>query len=618
MIHKTTLSVALIAALGCTTAVSAKNITALSFEPVSISKDDAQKKVMRVTPKLTVTYDDKSTKDFPLSYKVLAKMGDKIGGGQIGLMTDKNGKPLTKKDGSADISDGPDGNSLINVGGKTFLVTHMEEKPGELYNTELKVEKGELKAVDTKPVDLKAMGGTIINCASSKTKYGSHLGGEEDYSLNTRYADKNSPFFVDCALDGSGNDAKGKKSHFCSYVDGMAKYLGDTKIDKNNGYSGESFTPYNYGHIVEVQPQADGSTKSAKHYVTGRYTPELADMMPDGKTVYMSDDGTYKGFWKFVSDKKIDSFQPEWEGTLYAAKLKQTSDKDGGAFKVDWIALGHAKDSEVKAMVDAKPKLTDIFDIAKPDEKGNCPSGFKKINEDSKAECLKLHKGKEKEAAFLETRKFSAYKDATIEFRKEEGITYNPDKNVLYLAMSQIKKSMEDNYKGKETNNDIRLPKNKCGGVYELKLDDNFNATDMSALVVGKPLKKGEKYADEWACDPEGIANPDNIKYLGKGVLLIGEDTKYHVNNMLWAYDTNTNKMTRIASIPIGAEVTGLDKGVVGDKGVLFVDAQHPFKDSPKAADKSKPNSALLEKATDEEQKAFIGYIDGIPAEALK
>jgi hypothetical protein len=175
MINKTTLSVALIAALGCTTALSAKNITALSFEPVSISKDDAQKKEMRVTPKLTVSYDDNTSKEFPLSYKVLAKMGDKIGGGQIGLMTDKNGKPLTKKDGSVDISDGPDGNSLINVGGKTFLVTHMEEAPGELYNTELKVEKGELKAVETKPVDLKAMGGTIINCVSSKTNYGSHL-----------------------------------------------------------------------------------------------------------------------------------------------------------------------------------------------------------------------------------------------------------------------------------------------------------------------------------------------------------------------------------------------------------------------------------------------------------
>jgi secreted PhoX family phosphatase len=618
MQKRLTLSLVALAALGLGSSLSAKNVTSLSFEPVSISANDAEKKEMRTTPMLHVTYDDNSQKDFPLSYKVLAKTGDKIGNGQLGLMVDQNGQPIKEKDGSVDISENPDGNSLINVGGKTFLVTHMEEAPGMLYRTQLKLENGKLKAVDTQPVDLKAVGGTIINCASSRTRYGSHLGGEEDYALNTRYADKNSPFYIDCALDGSGNDTQGKKQEFCEYVDGMAKYLNETNIDKANGYRGERFTPYNYGYILEVQPQADGSVKSAKHYVTGKYTPELAVMMPDGKTVYITDDGTFKGLWKFVSDKKIDSFQPEWEGTLYAAKVLQLSDKEGGSFKLGWIPLGHAKDSEIKAMIETKPKLTDIFDIAKPDKEGSCPVGFKKINEDSKAECLRLHPGKEKEAAFLETRKYAAYKGATTEFRKEEGLTYNPEKNRLYLAMSQVKKSMEDNYKGQESMNDIRLPKNKCGAVYELQLDPTYNATDMKALVVGKPLKKGDQYADEWACDPNGIANPDNIKYLGHGTLLIGEDTKYHVNNMLWAYDTNTGKMTRIASLPIGAEVTGLEKGVVGDKGVLFVDAQHPFKDSPKAADGSKPNSALLEKATPEEQRAFIGYIDGIPAEVTK
>ncbi len=617
MLVKKAFSIVAIAALGIGGVSGAKTVTALRFEPISISADNAQKKEMRVSPKLTMTYGDKSTQDFPLSYKVLAKMGDRIGQGILGRMTDQDGKPILKADGSQDISDGPDGNSLISTGGKTFLITHMEERPGELYNTELTVANGALKAVNTHPVDLKAMGGTIINCASSRTAYGSHLGGEEDYSLNTRYADKNSPFYTDCALDGSGNGAKGKKNYFCSYVDGMAKYLHDTKIDKYNGYNGEFFTPYNYGYIVEVQPQADGTTKSAKHYVTGKYTPELAKMMPDDKTVYMSDDGTFKGLWKFVSDKRIDSFVPDWEGTLYAAKLTQTSDQNGGAFTMNWIALGHAKDSEVKGMVEAKPKLTDIFDIAKPDENGSCAEGFTKILEDSKAECLKLRPGKEKEAAFLETRKYAAYKGATIEFRKEEGLTYDVDSNVLYIAMSQIKKSMEDNYKGKEITNDIRLPKNVCGGVYALQLDGNYNGRSMKAIVVGKPLNKGDKYADEWACDPEGIANPDNIKYIGHNTLMIGEDTTYHVNNMLWAYNTKTGKMTRVASLPIGAEVTGLEHGVAGDKGVLFVNVQHPFKDNPKAADSSKPNSALLEKVTDDQLKAFIGYIDGIPADAF-
>jgi secreted PhoX family phosphatase len=140
----------------------------------------------------------------------------------------------------------------------------------------------------------------------------------------------------------------------------------------------------------------------------------------------------------------------------------------------------------------------------------------------------------------------------------------------------------------------------------------------MRAVVVGKPLKEGEKYADEYYCHPDYIANPDNIKYAGHHTLLIGEDTKYHVNNYLWAYNTQTGTMTRIASLPIGAEVTGLEKGFIGDKGLLFINQQHPFKDNPKNAKGEKPNSYLIEKATEEDFKAKIGYVDGVPSDIFQ
>ncbi len=597
---------------------AAAEVKSIAFLPVALSANDDEKKIMRVSDKLTVTYSDDTSKEYPLNYKVLAKMGDTINSGTLGLMTDKNGDAILKG-GEADISDGPDGNSVIEVGGKHYLVTHMEEAPGELYHTEVTVDNGLFKAVDTQPVDLSAMGGTIINCASTKTIYGSHLGGEEDYALNSIYADVNSPFYHNCALDGSGNLSTGEADDtgFCAYIDGMNKYLGDTDIDKNNGYNGDSFSPYNYGYIVEVQPQADGSTKSAKHYVTGKYTPELAAMMPDGKTVYMSDDGTAKGFWKFVSDTKITDFKANWEGTLYAAKVVQTSAQNGGAFTLSWIELGHATDSEIKTMIDAKMKITDIFDIAKPDENGTCATGTK-IYEDSTLECVTLKNGKEKEAAFLETRKYAALKGATIEFRKEEGLTYDVDKNVLYVAMSEIAKSMEDNYKGQEPINDIKLETNTCGAVYELALDSSYSATSMKAVVVGQPLNVNDTYADEWTCHPYGISNPDNITYIGHNTLLISEDTTKHVNNMSWAYNTQTKTMTRIASLPIGGEVTGVDVATIGDKGIMLINTQHPFKDNPKAADGSTPNSALIEAATDDQLKATIGYFDGLPADIFK
>lgn len=58
-------------------------------------------------------------------------------------------------------------------------------------------------------------------------------------------------------------------------------------------------------------------------------------------------------------------------------------------------------------------------------------------------ECLKLKPGKEKAAAFLETRRYAALKGATTELNKEEGITYNPASRKLYIAMSDVSNGMK-------------------------------------------------------------------------------------------------------------------------------------------------------------------------------
>ncbi len=588
-------------------------ISTIEFESIDIAKNNVQKSMMRISPKLTVTFDNGKSAEYPLQYDILAVMGDEIGNEKIGRITDKAGMPILDGDGSEIISNSPDGNSLIHVGDKDYLITNFEARPGSLYKTEVQLVNGKLRPINTMPVDLKSIGGTIINCASTKTNYGSHLAGEENFALNSRYADSSSPFYKSCSLNGSGGTTGNGYSSFCSYVDSMANYLKDTSINASSGYNGATFSPYNYGNIIEVQPQADGTTKVAKHRVMGRYTPELAIMMPDNKTVYSTDDGTFKGFWKFVSDTKITSFKANWEGTLYAAKVQQTSAENGGKFNLSWVKLGHAKDSEIQSLADSKMKLTDIFSIESPNTTNVCPDGFKAINEDNALECLKLVAGQEKAAAFLETRKYAAYLGATIEFRKEEGITYNPDKNVLYVAMTEITQSMEDNFDGKEKNNAIRLPKNSCGAVYEITLDDNYSGTKMEAVITGKPLKEGEAYSDEWYCHPNAISNPDNLRYLGYNTLLVSEDTTKHVNNMMWAYNTVNKTLTRIASLPIGAEVTGVDMGTVSGKEILLINTQHPFQDNPRNRLGDTPNSSLLDKALSEQRKAKIGYITGFP-----
>ena len=49
-------------------------------------------------------------------------------------------------------------------------------------------------------------------------------------------------------------------------------------------------------------------------------------IMPDNKTVYITDDGTSKALNIFVMDKAADLSS----GTMFAAKLTQTSADNGG------------------------------------------------------------------------------------------------------------------------------------------------------------------------------------------------------------------------------------------------------------------------------------------------
>ncbi len=47
----------------------------------------------------------------------------------------------------------------------------------------------------------------------------------------------------------------------------------------------------------------------------------------------------------------------------------------------------------------------------------------------------------EKFAAFFETRRYAALLGATVEFSKWEGITFDPTRNVLYTAMSDVRQA---------------------------------------------------------------------------------------------------------------------------------------------------------------------------------
>jgi secreted PhoX family phosphatase len=237
------------------------------------------------------------------------------------------------------------------------------------------------------------------------------------------------------------------------------------------------------------------------------------------------------------------------------------------------------------------------------------------VYERSRVSCLQLKQGQETAAAFLESRKYAAYLGATLEFIKEEGLAFNPASRKLYVAITEIDASMLDNYENLETNNDIRLPVNVCGGIYELDLDEEFSAVSMKAILTGRPLEQGEQYSDDHYCSPEQIANPDNLSFLGANTLIVSEDGVKHLNNMSWAYNTKTKRITRIASLPLGAELAGVTSAQVDNHGFLFMTQQHPFEDHPINAKKEKIYSHLFEQVDDDDLNAIIGYIAGLPTE---
>ena len=510
-----------------------------------------------------------------IGFTKLMATGHIDNGEMYGLSKDVNDMILTMDDGNPYICNGtsnPSGSgsgldyvSILQKNDKLYMVSQFECQIGSIYVSELEqdAQSGELSAKpDTmKFVSQKSEFGGYVHCAGMKTPWETHLGSEE-YPPDAKGMDLN---------ETSAGDF---------YFDFVQPFWGDMRLAN----------PYYYGWTPEVSIDTEGNAVYTKHYALGRLSHELSYVMPDNKTVYLSDDGTNVGLFMFKADTEKDLSA----GTLYAAKWTQTSAANGGAADILWIELGHATNAEIRAMLDPDNNIMtndgvvfdDIMEVVE-DVNGTCPTGYASINTSAYFECAKVKTGMEKAAAFLETRRYAAIKGATTEFRKEEGITYDANNKTLYVAMSAIERGMEDNAKSGEANtkydeggnNDIKVDYNYCGAVYALDVNDDMVATNMYAVVTGEMI---EEDADGNECHLDKISNPDNVAMMpNSNILAIGEDTGKHVNNIVWAYDVNTGELTRILATPAGAETTApFFYNDVNGYGYMTAVTQHPDEDT--------------------------------------
>ncbi|MCB1777743.1 MAG: DUF839 domain-containing protein [Candidatus Competibacteraceae bacterium] len=560
-----------------------------------------------------LTYSDGGVTEASLSYNTLFSVKDLVSevdgvNYAAGQLYNYRMEPLYDPFGGPVVAETPDGNSLLDVDGNLFLVTHYEydwilsdgsvaytvpdwytRMPMSMtLSTISQASDGQLTATHVRPIDFSSVNGIWIPCFASQTPWNTHLGSEEDYDLIYNPIDSS-----DYATTESGLKAM------------QELYFANEKTAK----------PYYYGIIPEVTVEADGSTSVVKHYAMGRGTWEMAKIMPDSRTAYLGDDGAYVQMTLFVADKAADLSA----GTLYTAIWNQTSDQDGGSADLTWIRLGHGTDAEISALANSLT-FTDIFDAVEPVD-GQCAAGYTRVRAGSAAdECLSLKSGMEKAAAFLETRRYTALMGGTTEWTKMEGITVNGEDKKLYMAISRIESSMSSD--STEPADHIRLPVNKAGATYTLDLKGSITDTQGNAInsnwvatrMYVEPALLGEPMATDAVgntANVDTIANTDNVFFSEKmRTLFIGEDSGMHVNNFIWAYNVDTLKLSRILTVTAGAETNGLQViDNLNGHAYIMANSQHwgDFTSSTDADLK-----AQLEPMIDKFY-APVGYIGGIP-----
>jgi secreted PhoX family phosphatase len=490
------------------------------------------------------------------------------------------------------ISNSNDFNSLHQVGEDLYLVSHFETRPGAMYLTKLEQDaEGNLSPLATRLIDFSGVYGGWVHCAGTVTPWNTHMGSEE-YEPDARG-------WVDSSV-GIG----GYNSAMAAYYDATGWTFNANNPEGSDAVAQTVMNPYRYGYPVEVAVNADGSTDVTKHFALGRTANELSIVMPDNKTVYITDDGTNTMLVMFVADEAGDLSS----GSLYGGIWNQISDTpEGGRGWLSWINLGHADAEDILAAIDGahdevdgwEVEFDDMFDYADPNPDGSCPDGLTSVNSGHGGpyqECLayKTDVVGEDVISRLETRRYAALKGATTEFRKVEGASYDASRRVLYMAISDIGSGMTDGHPTYDAGgyNHIRLDANKCGAIYELRMSSRARDTDgndIPSRYVARTMTgilAGEQVAAEGdnQCSLDGIGNPDNITFLpGYNLLVIGEDAgnSVHQIDMVWAYDMREKALTRIQSTPFGSETTSVYfYPNLNGWGYLMSVVQHPYGES--------------------------------------
>ncbi len=365
--------------------------------------------------------------------------------------------------------------------------------------------------------------GTLNNCASSRTPWGTYLSGEENFAFYFG-AGKN--------LDAHQQRWGLREKSFYAWENSDARF--DVQKTPNE--------PNRFGWVVEVDPMDPDSTP-IKRTALGRAAHEgawVALTRDQRAVVYSGEDARFEYIYKFVSR---DRMQPGGaranrelldHGTLYVARF----DAHGRGV---WLPLVHGQGPLTAA------------------------NGFADQGE-----------------VLIKARQASDLLGGT-RMDRPEWLTIDTASRWVYCTLTNNSQRGESGKPGVDAANP--RANNTMGQIIRWREDGDHDGTGFEwnhLLLAGDPVNeraeaRGNVRGDFFGC-------PDGLGFAPNGLLWIQTDahaTQMYKgefarigNNQMLACDTTTGEVRRFLTGPVNCEITGI--AFTPDGQSLFISVQHP------------------------------------------
>lgn len=399
--------------------------------------------------------------------------------------------------------------------------------------------------------------GTLNNCGSGKTPWGTYLTCEENFNGYFGSTEEVQDQKPNALVDGYGRYGIGSDGWGYDYHKHDARF--DTSKNPNE--------PHRAGWVVEIDPTDPDSTP-VKHTGLGRFKHENAEVVlaPDGRVVvYMGDDERGEFLYKFVSNGVYVTGGPTDglldDGTLFAARFND----DGTG---EWLALT----PETTGM-----ELAEILIFAR----------------------------------------MAGSKVGATTMDRPEWIAANPHAVEAYCCLTNNRnRGVKPNAGGDDTPVNGPNPRetNNYGQIVRWRPaeDDHANtAFDWDLYVMaGNPRVYNNIYGGSQNVNEGNLFNsPDGMTFDSHGLVWIqtdGNDSNEGEfvgmgNNQMLVGDPVTGEIVRFLTGPKGCEVTGLCWSA--DRRTMFVGIQHPGGSWPDGT--GLPRSSVI--AVKRDDNALVG-----------